>query len=262
MFFMIEDLDFIETLPADDVKAVIIAMIRQYPQELKGYALVLFKQVAAREQRIKNGKSHPGVAGAPIGNQNAKKKEAVENNQKQSTIDLIDSESIKNNRETIETIPITNTNTNTNTNTVPIPKPKTKPKRDTICAESDKSAPRSLPDDEPYVIGFPLNDGTPHKVRQSEIKRYEELYPAVDVLQELRNIAGWVEANPTKRKTKRGVHKFINSWLARCQDKGGNNNYHQRSNSINKKTLTELFDEREAENNGKTGSYEATGEVW
>ena len=32
---------------------------------------------------------------------------------------------------------------------------------------------------------------------------------------------GWCLANPSKRKTKRGVKKFINNWLSRQQDRGG-----------------------------------------
>ena len=28
-------------------------------------------------------------------------------------------------------------------------------------------------------------------------------------------------SNPTKRKTPRGVKRFVNSWLARAQDQGG-----------------------------------------
>lgn len=35
---------------------------------------------------------------------------------------------------------------------------------------------------------------------------------------------GWLNANPTKRKTKRGIKRFINSWLSREQDKPKPNN--------------------------------------
>ena len=46
-------------------------------------------------------------------------------------------------------------------------------------------------------------------------------YPAVDVIQQLRNMRGWLDANPAKRKTKRGINAFIVRWLAKEQDKGG-----------------------------------------
>ena len=47
------------------------------------------------------------------------------------------------------------------------------------------------------------------------------MYPAVDVIQQLRNMRGWLDANPAKRKTKRGINAFIVRWLAKEQDKGG-----------------------------------------
>src|SRR5690606_28512598 len=44
---------------------------------------------------------------------------------------------------------------------------------------------------------------------------------AVDVPQQLRAIRQWLIANPQKRKTSRGMKRFVVSWLTRDQDKGG-----------------------------------------
>lgn len=52
------------------------------------------------------------------------------------------------------------------------------------------------------------------------VSQMKELYPAVDVEQELRNMKAWLMSNPQRRKTFKGMPKFINSWLAREQDKG------------------------------------------
>lgn len=71
------------------------------------------------------------------------------------------------------------------------------------------------------VISLLLNDGTEYGVEQEAIDKWASLYPAVDVMQELRKMAGWLDANRTRRKTRRGIEKFINGWLAREQDKGG-----------------------------------------
>lgn len=71
----------------------------------------------------------------------------------------------------------------------------------------------------PPVITLPLNDNTEHPVYEHDIVQWRELYPAVDVLQELRNMKGWLIAIPHRRKTKRGINKFINSWLCKEQDK-------------------------------------------
>ena len=84
------------------------------------------------------------------------------------------------------------------------------------------SAPAAAPtDEEPSVIEMVLNDGTAFPLYPSDVKRWEELYPAVDMMTQLRKMAGWCEANPKKRKTKSGIKRFINSWLAGAQDRGG-----------------------------------------
>ena len=70
------------------------------------------------------------------------------------------------------------------------------------------------------IISLLLNDGSQHYIYAPSVDEWRELYPAVDIMQELRNMKGWLNANPTKRKTKRGIGKFVNSWLAREQDKG------------------------------------------
>lgn len=74
---------------------------------------------------------------------------------------------------------------------------------------------------EPPVISIPLNDGSDYGVSQEDLNKYMELYPAVDVMQELRSMVGWCDANPTRKKTKSGVRKFINAWLSKAQNQGG-----------------------------------------
>lgn len=76
-------------------------------------------------------------------------------------------------------------------------------------------------DPTPVVEKIPLNDGTEFEVHQSLVSEYDRLYPAVDIAATLREMRGWALANPAKRKTIRGVNRFINSWLAREQDKNG-----------------------------------------
>ena len=72
------------------------------------------------------------------------------------------------------------------------------------------------------VIKLPLNDKSEYPIYDGAVQEWAGLYPAVDVMQQLRNMKGWLDANPTKRKTRRGIGKFINAWLAREQDRGGN----------------------------------------
>lgn len=73
-----------------------------------------------------------------------------------------------------------------------------------------------------------LNDGSSYGVTQSEVDHYSELYPAVDVAQEIRGMIGWLDANPQRRKTKSGIRRFMNNWLSKTQDQGGTNGYVQK----------------------------------
>ena len=68
------------------------------------------------------------------------------------------------------------------------------------------------------VIALPLNSGEEHPVTQGEIELWSDLYPAVDVMQALRNMKGWLIGNGTRRKTRAGIGKFIHAWLAKDQD--------------------------------------------
>ena len=42
---------------------------------------------------------------------------------------------------------------------------------------------------------------------------------AVDVRQEFANMRGWCLGNPTKRKTRSGVRRFVAAWLAKEQNR-------------------------------------------
>lgn len=85
----------------------------------------------------------------------------------------------------------------------------------------DTCPERNSGPEEPPVITLPLNTGEEYPVFQCDIDVFAQLYPAVDILQAMRGMKGWLMTNTTRRKTKRGIGRFINSWLAREQDKGG-----------------------------------------
>jgi hypothetical protein len=80
------------------------------------------------------------------------------------------------------------------------------------------------------IIGLPLNDGTEHKVLTSHLVEWKQLYPAVDIECQLRKMRGWLLSNPTRKKTRDGINRFINSWLAKEQD----NNHERHPNGSNK----------------------------
>lgn len=65
-----------------------------------------------------------------------------------------------------------------------------------------------------------LNDGSEWRPTEALFAEYVRLYPNVDVKQQFNVMRSWCLSNPKKRKTKRGVARFVNSWLTREQDKG------------------------------------------
>lgn len=92
------------------------------------------------------------------------------------------------------------------------------------CSEPSRAADPAHPPDNPHVATLPTNRhgsvGEVYSVTKSDFEEFRGLYPAVDVRQQLNAMRGWLVANPEKRKTKRGMPRFINAWLAREQDRG------------------------------------------
>lgn len=70
------------------------------------------------------------------------------------------------------------------------------------------------------VFTLPLNTGEDYPITASQVTEWEKLYPAVDIMQSLRAMKGWLGSNPKKRKTHSGILRFVNGWLAREQDRG------------------------------------------
>lgn len=94
-----------------------------------------------------------------------------------------------------------------------------KGKEEAFCTAPSATAPAEP--DEPPLLTIQLNDGSEHPITKAQADEFAGLYPAVDVPQALRSIKAWVMANPTRRKTKGGVMRFVNGWLAREQNSGG-----------------------------------------
>ena len=87
-----------------------------------------------------------------------------------------------------------------------------------------------------------LNTKENWQPEQADIIQWSRAYPAVNVDQELMAMESWLDANPTKRKTKAGIKRFVNSWLSRAQNQGGSSPIAKRYNkadSIRARTLDE-----------------------
>ena len=67
----------------------------------------------------------------------------------------------------------------------------------------------------PYT--FMLKDGTYHRISKMEYEDLKEAFPNVNLDIEIKKMVLWCSdpANAQKRKTKKGIMKFIRSWLGR-----------------------------------------------
>ncbi len=77
----------------------------------------------------------------------------------------------------------------------------------------------------PEVVRLPLVDGTDAVFTTLDVDGWTDAYPAVNVPHQLRRMREWILANPSRRKTKRGIKAFVVSWLGREQDRGGGNGH-------------------------------------
>jgi uncharacterized protein YdaU (DUF1376 family) len=71
------------------------------------------------------------------------------------------------------------------------------------------------------VADLPCVNGEPYLVFETDIAEWQASFPAVNVRQQLGAMRSWLIANPTRRKTKRGMRRFVVTWLDRKQNEGG-----------------------------------------
>ena len=64
-------------------------------------------------------------------------------------------------------------------------------------------------------------DGEDWQASDEDVLAWQQAYKAIDVFTELDAMACWLEANPAKRKTSRGMKRFVNAWLNRANKTGG-----------------------------------------
>jgi len=87
---------------------------------------------------------------------------------------------------------------------------------------SPVSVARSLVPDAPPGAGafaIPSNDGGEVTIPPNMVHEFRAAYPAVNVEAELRAMRVWSLANQANRKTRGGMLKFVNGWLAREQNR-------------------------------------------
>ena len=69
----------------------------------------------------------------------------------------------------------------------------------------------------PPVTMLTLRNGNRFPVTEAMAGVWQSQYPQLDVTQELMKMAAWLDANPKRRKTERGIKAFCVNWLNRSQ---------------------------------------------
>ena len=78
-------------------------------------------------------------------------------------------------------------------------------------------ASEAKPDVPTFDCAGPVKTYTP---TAEEVERWRKAFPGVDVRQALYRAYAWVDADPARRKTARGMKRFLLAWMSRDQDRG------------------------------------------
>lgn len=65
---------------------------------------------------------------------------------------------------------------------------------------------------------FTLSDGSLWRPTVSKVHEWQATFPIMDLDTQLRLAGQWLKDNPAKRKTQRGMHRFLFAWLERAQN--------------------------------------------
>jgi hypothetical protein len=89
-------------------------------------------------------------------------------------------------------------------------------------AKGSVRASGSQQDTSPPFAEFPVvgTEGSVWRLTEAQVAEFAKLFPGVDVRQEMRCALAWVIANPGRRKTGRGMLRYLAGWLTRATDRG------------------------------------------
>ena len=111
----------------------------------------------------------------------------------------------------------------------------TQPKTEDVCPETDQPSSGPTPQTKhPAVLCFPT-DGPVHywDLTQPQIDDWAQSFPKLDVLSECRKALAWIQASPERKKTAKGMPRFLVAWLGRSNDRSpGPGFYPQKPSAI------------------------------
>ena len=124
-------------------------------------------------------------------------------------------------------------------------------KKEYFCSEPENTGVRAA-DDGDKILEFPtVGKEKTWSLKESKQKQYQELYPNLDVPQEIRKARQWCIDNPGRRKTNRGMTAFLGRWLDKAV-----NSYRSRPkepdelnfDNENTEKLDQLMKQRQVDN--------------
>ena len=84
--------------------------------------------------------------------------------------------------------------------------------------KSNISCSEPLTSSAPEVPALILNDNSEWIPSRDDLEGWQQLYTGVDVIKELARMREWCKSNPTRRKTRKGIRRFVQTWLDRQQN--------------------------------------------
>ena len=87
-----------------------------------------------------------------------------------------------------------------------------------VCTEPLKS---SAPETAMNAPGIPILGGVEWRPTVDELNEWIKFYSAVDVIRELGRMRIWCQNNPDRKKTARGIRRFVTTWLDKEQNRAG-----------------------------------------
>lgn len=96
------------------------------------------------------------------------------------------------------------------------------------CAELEDPSSTPSPISSRVLLSFPCTGQQPEwSLTEPFVEKLSTAYDTIDVLSEARRALMWIESNMGRRKTARGMPRFLNSWMSRAVNSGSVNQAHR-----------------------------------
>lgn len=118
-----------------------------------------------------------------------------------------------------------------------------------VCTEPLQS---SVPETAMNAPGIPITGGVEWRPTVDELNEWIKFYSAVDVIRELGRMRIWCQNNPDRKKTARGIRRFVTTWLDKEQNRAGHYTRGQQRQSTGADAYYEMA--QEAMGNGTCGN--------